>query len=85
MQLGRVVGRAVSTVKHPSFQGWRLVLIQLLTPTGKEEGEPLLAIDPVGASVGSIVVACNDGATAREIVKSRTSPARWFVMGIQDG
>ena len=39
MQIGRVVGHAVSTVKHPSLQGWRLLLVQPLTPLGKEELE----------------------------------------------
>jgi ethanolamine utilization protein EutN len=84
MQLGRVVGHAVATVKHPSFQRWRLVLVQLLTPDGKTDGEPLLAIDPVGASLGSRAILCNDGAEARKLVGAKDSPARWFVMGLED-
>ena len=53
MQIGHVVvGHAVSTVKHPSMHGWRLLLVQLLTADGKEDGEPLLAIDNLGAGVG---------------------------------
>ena len=47
MQLGRVVGQAVSTVKHPSFQSWKLLLVQLLGVDGKSDGEPLLAWDDV--------------------------------------
>jgi len=84
MQLGRVVGHAVSTVKHPSFQGWRFALVQLVTPDGSPDGEPLLMIDPVGADAGSTVLACNDGAGARQMVGAKTSPARWFVMGLRD-
>ena len=30
MQIGHVVGHAVSTVKHPTMQGWKLLLVQLL-------------------------------------------------------
>jgi hypothetical protein len=30
------------------------------------------------------VIVCNDGAEARALVKAKNSPARWFVMGIQD-
>ena len=37
MQLGRVVGHAVSTIKHASFQGWRLLVVQALTPDGKPD------------------------------------------------
>jgi ethanolamine utilization protein EutN len=85
MQLGRVIGHAVSTVKHPSLNGWKLLVAQLLTADGQPDGEPLLAIDSLGAGVGSLVVLSNDGAGARQIVKSKTSPVRWMVLGICDG
>lgn len=84
MQLGLVVGHATSTIKHPSFTGWRLLLIQLLGVDHKPDGEPVLAIDDQGAGPGDKVIACNDGAMARKMVGSKTSPARWFVMGICD-
>ena len=84
MQLGRVVGHAVSTVKHLSLHGWRLLLVQPLTPDEKADGEPLLAIDAIGAGAGSMVLLSNDGAEARAMVKARNSPARWFVMGLRD-
>ena len=84
MQIGRVAGQAVSTVKHPSLHGWRLLVVQLLTPDGKPDGEPLLAIDNLGACVGSRVILSNDGAGARELVGARNSPVRWMVLGICD-
>jgi microcompartment protein CcmK/EutM len=84
MQRGRVVGHGIATVKHPSFHGWRFLLVQPLTTDGKPDGEPLLALDPVGAGPGSTVILSNDGAAARQLVGSKTSPARWFVMGIED-
>ena len=84
MQLGRVVGQAVSTVKHPSLQGWRLLLVQPSTAEGHDDGEPLLAIDYLGAGVADRVILSNDGAGARELVGVRNSPVRWMVMGICD-
>jgi ethanolamine utilization protein EutN len=84
MQIGRVVGHATSTVKHPSLSGWRLLVLQLVNGLGKEDGEPLLAIDSLGAAVGSLVFATNDGASVREVVGSKTSPLRWMVLGICD-
>jgi ethanolamine utilization protein EutN len=84
MQLGRVVGQAVATVKHPSLQGWRLLVVQPLTADGKEDGEPLLAIDGLGAGAADLVIVSNDGAGAREMVGAKNSPVRWFVMGIRD-
>jgi len=84
MQIGRVVGHAVSTVKHPSLQGWKLLLVQMLGTEDKPDGEPILAIDLLGAGAGDRVLVCNEGAEARAMVKAKNSPVRWFVMGIED-
>ena len=83
MQIGRVVGQAVSTVKHPSMTGWRLLLVQLLTADGKEDGEPLLAIDNLGARSARRVVICpTTAARSGKLVGRKNSPVRWMVMGI---
>ncbi|MFN4260516.1 MAG: EutN/CcmL family microcompartment protein [Gemmataceae bacterium] len=84
MQLAKVVGHAVATVKHPSMSGWRLVVVQPLTSDGNNDGEPLLSIDSLGSRVGDLVVLSNDGAGARQLVGANNSPIRWFVMGICD-
>jgi ethanolamine utilization protein EutN len=84
MQIGRVVGHATATVKHATLKGWRLLLVQMLLADGKEDGEPLLAIDHLGAGVGSLVIATNDGAAVRDLVGAKNSPIRWLVMGLQD-
>ena len=84
MQLATVVGHGISTVKHDSLQGWRLLLVQLLTVDGNPDGEPILAIDKHGAGAVSCVIVCNDGAEARRMVDNRQTPARWFVMGLCD-
>jgi ethanolamine utilization protein EutN len=85
MQLARVVGQAISTVKHPSMTGWRLLVVQPLGPDGhKPEGEPLLAIDNLGAGQGNVVIISNDGQGARELCGAEKSPVRWFVMGLRD-
>jgi ethanolamine utilization protein EutN len=78
------MGQAVATVKHPTLQGWRLLLVQMLTAEGKADGEPLLAIDSLGARANDLVILSNDGAGARQLVKAKNSPARWTVLGIKD-
>jgi ethanolamine utilization protein EutN len=82
MQIGRVVGQGWATVKHPTLKGWKLLLVQLRTPDGKADGEPLLAIDHLGAGVGCDVILSNDGAAAQKAVGARNTPARWMVLGI---
>jgi ethanolamine utilization protein EutN len=84
MQIGRVVGQAVSTVKHPTMHGWRLLIVQLLTFDGKDDGEPQMAIDNLGARLDDRVILTNDGAGARQLVGAKNSPVRWFVLGVCD-
>jgi ethanolamine utilization protein EutN len=85
MQLGRVVGTATSTVRHPTLAGWKLLLVQILAPDGKSpDGEPILAIDRLGAGKQDLVVVTNDGKATREMIGSDNTPARWSVLGIKD-
>ena len=83
MQLGRVVGTATSTVKHPSFQGERLLIVQLEGVDGKPDGEPVLAFDRLGAGRGDVVLVTNDGQILQEQL-GRNTPGRWSVMGLPD-
>ncbi len=83
MQLGRVIGSATSTVKHASFQGERLLIVQLEGSDGRPDGEPVLAFDRMGAGRGDEVLLTNDGMTLQEQL-GRSTPGRWSVMGLPD-
>jgi ethanolamine utilization protein EutN len=85
MQIGRVVGHATTTVKHASLTGWKLLLVQLLGPDGQADGEPVLAIDQLGAGAGARVVVSNDGKAVAELVKTKATPLRWMILGLCDG
>jgi ethanolamine utilization protein EutN len=84
MQIGQVVGHAVATTKHPSMSGWRLLLVQPLGAQGQGDGEPILAIDSLGAGVGSQVVLTSEGGAVRQLMGSNNSPVRWMVLGMCD-
>ena len=83
MQLGRVVGTVTATVKHPTFQGERLLVVQLEGAEGKPDGEPVLAFDRLGARRGDVVLLTNDGQVLQEQV-GRDTPGRWSVLGLPD-
>ena len=83
MQIGRVIGHAVATVKHPSMTGWKLLLVQPMHGD-QPDGEPVLAVDAAGAGAGDRVLMSSDGASARALVHDRKSPVRWTVIGICD-
>lgn len=81
MVLGRIVGKAISTHKHRSLAGTRMLLAE---PIGAASLDPVLCLDEMGAQAGDLVVLSNDGKFAREICKDEQSPARWWVMAIID-
>lgn len=55
MQLARVLGEVVSTVKDANLTGMKLLVLQPLSPGGDAAGRTLVAIDSVGAGVGENV------------------------------
>lgn len=85
MYVGRVVGNASATVKHPSMEGWKLLLVMALQADGRTvEGDPILVVDALGAGRGDRVMITSDGIGAREMVGDMQSPVRWSVLGICD-
>lgn len=85
MQAGMVIGTTTSTVKHPSLEGWKLLVVQPLAADGcSPDGEPVLSIDPLGAGVGCKVIITSDGKSTRLLVKNDQSPVRWHVVGMID-
>jgi ethanolamine utilization protein EutN len=83
MQLGLVLGTATATIKHPTFQGERLLVVQLQGAGGGDDGEPVLAFDRHGASRGDRVIVTNDGQMLQEQL-GRLTPGRWSVLGLPD-
>lgn len=84
MFLARVEGNVVATRKHPSLEGWRLVICQPISQTGQAEGVPQIAIDAHGAGMHERVIISSDGLAARKAVGNDRSPARWMITGIVD-
>jgi len=84
MLLARVEGNIVATRKHPSLEGWRLVICQPIGADGKNEGAPQVAIDAHGAGMHQQVVISSDGLSSRKAVRDEKSPVRWLVIGVVD-
>jgi ethanolamine utilization protein EutN len=85
MQLARIIGTAIATVKHASLVGTTLHVVQPLQADGRSpDGDPQLAIDMVSARVGDVVMITSDGRLLRERLKSPATPARWSTVAIID-
>jgi len=55
MQLARVLGTVVATVKHESLTGVRLLLIQPVDHDDVPDGDAIVAADPLQAGPGELV------------------------------
>lgn len=85
MQLALVTGSVTATLKHPSFEGWKLLIVQALDARRRPtDGDPLVAVDLVGAGEGDTVMLSSDGPTARNAMQCDLAPVRWSIIGIQD-
>ncbi len=84
MLLARVEGSIVATRKHPSYEGWRMLICQPLNAAGAPEGAPQIALDSHGAGMHQQVIISSDGSATRQLVNDPKSPARWLVVGVVD-
>ena len=84
MHLARIIGRATATVGHPSLHGMKLLVAQMLGAAGQPTGDPVLVMDRQGAGRGDLVMITSDGLGLRQMLGDRTSPARWWTLGIVD-
>lgn len=55
MLVGTVVGNVWASVKDPTLEGLRMLVVEPFT-TGKGTAETIVAVDPLGAGVGERVL-----------------------------
>jgi len=55
VQLARVIGDVVATLKDANLTGIKLLLLQPIAASGEDAGRTLVALDSVGAGVGEHV------------------------------
>jgi ethanolamine utilization protein EutN len=55
MQLARVIGDVVATIKDANLHGHKLLVLQPISPDKQAFGRTLVALDAVGAGVGEHV------------------------------
>ncbi|HSB12103.1 MAG TPA: EutN/CcmL family microcompartment protein [Blastocatellia bacterium] len=83
MQLARVLGTVVATVKSDSLEGRKLLVIQPLDSRLDRKGEPMVAIDSVGAGVGEIVFWCRGREASFPFLPAEV-PSDCTIVGIVD-
>jgi ethanolamine utilization protein EutN len=83
MNLGKITGTVVATRKDPSLLGVKLLLLQPLTEKLENNGDLIVAADPIGARTGDVVmwVASREASLA---LPNKFSPVDAAVVGLVD-
>ena len=83
MELAKVLGRVMATVKDESLVGVRLLVIQSQTAQGEPMGEPMIAADALQAGPGDIV-SWVTGREAAMALPNQFAPVDCAVVSIVD-
>ncbi|CCQ98017.1 Carbon dioxide concentrating mechanism protein CcmL [[Clostridium] ultunense Esp] len=83
MYLGKVIGTVVATRKDENLIGSKLMITQPLNMELEPIGEPLIAVDTVGAGIGELVI-FTKGTAARIAARKMDAPIDISIVGIVD-
>ena len=82
MELAKVIGQVVSTVRCPGLPYNSLLLVDLLNEKGESIGRSQVAADPIGAGEGEWVIVSR-GSSARFAI-DKDAPLDLVIVGIVD-
>ena len=83
MLLGKVVGTLVASLKEPSMEGFKFLVLRQIDVDGKDTGGYVIAVDAVGAGVEEVVLFAT-GSAARQTETTNNRPCDAVVMAIVD-
>ena len=83
MVFARVTGNVVCTLKDEKLVGTKLMLVQPVDLAGAAKGNPLVAVDAVGAGEGELVLLVQ-GSSARQTSRTNNTPVDAVIFAIVD-
>jgi microcompartment protein CcmK/EutM len=84
MLIARVTGTLVATIKHPAYEGQRVLMVQPVTPEGEAMGDVFYAVAHMQAGVGDLVIVNREGGSARIMLDMGEQPVHAAIAGIVD-
>lgn len=85
MYIGRVFGTVVATIKHPTFSGHKLLLVERLALDGKPTQAYDICVDAAQAGPGDTVLVMDEGGGARQILGQMAQPGQGAVRAVIAG
>ena len=79
MQIARVIGTTISTIKDEKVRGSKLLILRQTDETGQMIGKSYVAVDLVDAGVDDLVLA-GHGSSARQTYQTKDCPVDAVVL-----
>jgi microcompartment protein CcmK/EutM len=83
MLISKVIGTTISTIKDPTLEGRKLLIVRQTDETGTPFGKPYVAVDTLDAGIGDLVLTAH-GSGGRQTDITRNSPVDAVIMAVID-
>ena len=83
MLIAKVIGTTVSTIKEPTLQGRKLLILRQSDVDGVPFGKPYVAVDTLDAGVGDLVLTAH-GSSGRMTDITKNRPVDAVIMAVID-
>ena len=83
MRMGKVIGTLVATKKDEKLIGSKLMITQPLDASLNPKGNPIVAVDTVGAGIGELIIFAT-GTASRIAARKMDAPIDAAIVGIID-
>ncbi len=83
MQIAKVIGSTVSTIKDENLTGRKLLILRQTDETGSTYGKPYVAVDTLDAGIGDLVLTAH-GSSGRQTYLTKNSPVDAVIMAVID-
>jgi len=83
MLIAKVIGTTISTIKDPTLEGRKLLIVRQTDETGTPFGKPYVAVDTLDAGIGDLVLTAH-GSGGRQTDITRNSPVDAVIMAVID-
>lgn len=83
MLIAKVIGTTISTIKDPTLEGRKLLIVRQADETGTPFGKPYVAVDTLDAGIGDLVLTAH-GSGGRQTDITRNSPVDAVIMAVID-
>jgi microcompartment protein CcmK/EutM len=83
MLIARVIGTTVSTIKEPTLEGRKLLILRQAGVDGEPTGKPYVAVDTLDAGIGDLVLTAH-GSSGRQTEITKNRPVDAVIMAVID-